>query len=141
MLRAAAIWHQVRNKEVREEREIRGLKLSEKQREIQKAIKTPGHTHITDINIRENTQDQIRFAKLPWWHWSFTLLFFITSLVPFLFAELATMPGEKQILLFGISAVFLGLAVIFLFEAQVEQVTMCHSLNMVRLEKVKMLTR
>jgi len=38
-------------------------------------LKKKEHTHITDIDIRENTKTMLRFRKLPWTEWLLGICF------------------------------------------------------------------
>ena len=94
MLRAAAIWHHVRQKDARRIREENGKKLTPEQQELRMLIESDP-SQITDLNISQNSDAIINFTKLPWTEWFMALVFLIAAMFPTVYVEVMHLQGEK----------------------------------------------
>jgi len=49
-------------------------KISQEEEQI-KLLEEKDHTQITDVDIRKNTKEVLKFTKLPWTEWMFGIGF------------------------------------------------------------------
>lgn len=72
MIRIGAIAASLKQKSDRGKKIPR--KRSPSEEEVEN-LKTQPHTEFADIDIRENSNERLRFRKLPWVEFAFTMMF------------------------------------------------------------------